>query len=280
MVQHIHLVSDATGETIGTVARACLAQFNYNEDKADKPNLHHWYLMRTDGQLKMACEGILMYKGLVLHTFVDAKLQQTLDDFCRKESIPAVPILDPALKAIGTFLGQKSSARPGQQHKLDETYFKRIEAMDYSLHHDDGQMRRDLHDADVILLGVSRTSKTPTAIYLANRGIKCANVPIVPGIALPPELDEVKNALIVGLTVDAERLLHVRKTRLKYLNEHGNTDYVDNEKVREEILNARRLFSKKRWPVIDVTRRSIEETAAEIITMLNQRSGEEGLVLA
>ena len=278
MIKHIHLVSDATGETIGGVARACLAQFKPEE--SERPHLHHWYLMRTNGQLNMACEGILKYPGLVLYTFVDENLHRALDAFCAKENIQAVPILDPTLKAMGDFFGLASVARPGRQHKLDENYFKRIEAMDYSMQHDDGQMQRNLHDADVILLGVSRTSKTPTSIYLANRGIKTANVPIVPGIALPPELDVVEKALIVGLTVDVERLMHVRKTRLKYLNEHGSTDYIDEEKIRAEILEARRLFSKKQWPVIDVTRRSIEETAAEIITLLNQSRGEEGLELA
>lgn len=275
MSKHVHLVSDATGETIGAIARACLAQFNH-----EKPTVHHWYLVRSSVQLETVCEGIENYPGLVLYTFVDRDLHKKLDAFCEEKDYPAVAILDPALEALGAFLGQKSVARPGRQHKLDENYFRRIEAMDYTLHHDDGQMRKDLYEADVILVGISRTSKTPTSIYLANRGIKAANVPIVPGIALPPELEQASNALIVGLTVDVDRLIHVRKTRLKYLQDHGNLDYVDEEKVRDELRDARRLYAQKNWPVIDVTRRSIEETAAEIITLLNQKRGEAGLELS
>ena len=263
---HLHLVSDATGETVISVARACVAQFD-----AVKPIEHFWNLVRTERQLNLAIEGIQDNPGMVLFTLVDDKLRRHLQDRCRELQVPCVSILDQALVALATFLGLESSDQPGRQHALDAEYFGRMDAMDFALGHDDGQATWNLHEADVILIGVSRTSKTPTCLYLANRGVRAANIPYVPGSPLPPELEQVRSPLVVGLTEDPERLIQIRKNRLRLLNQTETTAYVDPEAVRAEVLEARRFYTRMGWPVIDVTRRSIEETAAEILRMLQRR---------
>jgi len=171
-------------------------------------------------------------------------------------------------------VGLESQSQPGRQHILDADYFRRIEAMEYALQHDDGQATWNLAEADVILIGVSRCSKTPTCLYLANRGIKAANIPLVPGVPLPDGLEQQTKALIVGLTNDPTHLVQLRRTRLQELNEVRVTDYIDLERVRDEVTQARRLFSRHGWPVIDVSRRAIEETAAEIIGLLSARTQE------
>ncbi|MFV3076691.1 pyruvate, water dikinase regulatory protein [Niveispirillum fermenti] len=263
---HLHLVSDATGETINSVARACVSQF----DQVD-PIEHFWNLVRTERQLDMVLEGIRENPGLVMYTLVNEKLRRKLQETCRELAVPSISVLDPLINALGTYLGLQSQSKPGRQHALTAEYFGRIDAMDFALNHDDGQSAWGLHDADVILVGVSRTSKTPTCIYLANRGIKAANIPYVPGCPLPPELDQLTRPLIVGLSKDPERLVQIRRNRLKLLNQGDNTSYTDPEKVREELLEARRLFTRKGWAVIDVSRRSIEETAAEVLMLLARR---------
>ena len=263
---HLHLVSDATGETVISVARACVAQFD-----AVKPIEHFWNLVRTERQLNLAIEGIQDNPGMVLFTLVDDKLRRHLQDRCRELQVPCVSILDQALVALPNFLGLESSDQPGRQHALDAEYFGRMDAMDFALGHDDGQATWNLHEADVILIGVSRTSKTPTCLYLANRGVRAANIPYVPGSPLPPELEQVRSPLVVGLTEDPERLIQIRKNRLRLLNQTETTAYVDPEAVRAEVLEARRFYTRMGWPVIDVTRRSIEETAAEILRMLQRR---------
>ncbi|MFV3127347.1 pyruvate, water dikinase regulatory protein [Niveispirillum sp. KHB5.9] len=263
---HLHLVSDATGETINSVARACVSQFDQVH-----PIEHFWNLVRTERQLDMVLEGIREHPGLVMFTLVNEKLRHKLQDTCRELSIPSISVLDPLIAAVGNYLGQQSQSKPGRQHALTAEYFGRIDAMDFALNHDDGQSAWGLHDADVILVGVSRTSKTPTCIYLANRGIKAANIPYVPNIPLPPELDQLTRPLIVGLTKDPERLVQIRRNRLKLLNQGDDTSYTDPERVREELLEARRLFTRKGWAVIDVSRRSIEETAAEVMMLLARR---------
>jgi len=263
---HLHLVSDATGETINSVARACVSQF----DQA-QPIEHFWNLVRTERQLDMVLEGIREHPGLVMYTLVNDKLRHKLQDTCRELAITSISVLDPLIDALGAFLGQQSQSKPGRQHALTAEYFSRIDAMDYALSHDDGQSSRGLQEADVVLVGVSRTSKTPTCIYLANRGIKAANIPYVPGCPLPAELDQLTKPLIVGLTKDPERLVQIRRNRLKLLNQGDDTSYTDPEKVREELLEARRLFTRKGWAVIDVSRRSIEETAAEVLMILARR---------
>jgi [pyruvate, water dikinase]-phosphate phosphotransferase / [pyruvate, water dikinase] kinase len=263
---HLHLVSDATGETINSVARACVAQFDHV-----RPIEHFWNLVRTTRQLDMVIEGIKDNPGLVMFTLVDDGLRRQLQDVCRELQVPCIPVLEPLINALGAYLGLESQSQPGRQHMLDAQYFGRMDAMDFALAHDDGQGTWDLHEADVVLVGVSRTSKTPTCIYLANRGIKAANIPFVPNCPLPPELDQVTRPLIIGLTKDPDRLIQIRRNRLRLLNQNDDTDYVDPEVVRAELAEARRLYSRKRWPVIDVTRRSIEETAAEIMMLLARR---------
>jgi regulator of PEP synthase PpsR (kinase-PPPase family) len=199
-----------------------------------------------------------------MFTLVSADLRQQLETGCRVLDIPCIAILDPAMGALQHFLGAETSGLPGQQHQMDADYFGRIDAIQYTLSHDDGLKTDDLHHADIILLGVSRTSKTPTCMYLANRGLKVANIPVVPGLPLPAELDGLTKVLIVGLTTTPDRLIHVRKSRLRSLAEPGDSGYVDPEIVEDEVADARRLFNRRGWPVIDVTRRSIEESAAAI----------------
>ncbi|WP_029010848.1 pyruvate, water dikinase regulatory protein [Azospirillum halopraeferens] len=263
---HLHLVSDATGETINSVARACVIQFDQV-----RPIEHFWNLVRTDRQLDMVIDGIKTHPGLVMFTLVDEPLRRRLQDVCREIQVPCIPVLDPLINALAAHLGLESQRQPGRQHALDAEYFGRMDAMEFALSHDDGQSTWDLHEADVLLMGVSRTSKTPTCIYLANRGIKAANIPIVPGCPLPPELEKLTRPLIVGLTKDPDRLIQIRRNRLKLLNQGETSSYVDPEVVRREVQEARRMFSRHGWPVIDVTRRSIEETAAEIMMLLTRR---------
>jgi regulator of PEP synthase PpsR (kinase-PPPase family) len=270
---HLHLVSDATGETINSVARACMAQFEGVEVVE-----HAWTLVRTRGQLDKVLAAVESHPGVVLFTMVNDALRATLQDGCRRLQVPCIPVLDPIIGALASHLGIESRGQPGKQHALDAEYFGRIDAMSFALAHDDGQSTWDLESADVLLVGVSRTSKTPTCIYLANRGIKAANVPTVPGCPLPPEVLEIKRPLIVGLTKDPNQLVQVRRNRLRILAEAQETDYVDLDAVRREVAEARRLFAAHGWPVIDVSRRSIEETAASIIQLLSRhRGGEEAL---
>ncbi|CAO3415325.1 pyruvate, water dikinase regulatory protein [Azospirillum doebereinerae] len=263
---HLHLVSDATGETINSVARACVIQFD-----DVRPVEHFWNLVRTDRQLDLALEGIKDNHGLVMFTLVDETLRRRLQDFCRELQVPCIPVLDPLINALAAFLGVESQRQPGRQHALDAEYFSRMDAVDFALSHDDGQSNWDLHEADVVLIGVSRTSKTPTCIYLANRGIKAANIPLVPGTTLPPEISLLTRPLIVGLTKDPDQLVQIRRNRLKLLNQGEDSDYADPEIVRNEVAEARRLFSRHKWPVINVSRRSIEETASEIMMLLARR---------
>ncbi|MEQ1865448.1 MAG: pyruvate, water dikinase regulatory protein [Micropepsaceae bacterium] len=259
---HLHLVSDSTGETLNAVAKAACAQFDMG-----RPIEHVYPLVRTKKQLERAFVEIESAPGLVLHTMVNSELRMMLEESCRALGQPSVSVLDPVMSLLGSYLGAEVSHRPGAQHDLDAKYFARIEALNYTMAHDDGQSAATLDKADVILVGVSRTSKTPTCIYLANRGIKAANIPIVLGINLPPELDRVTRPLVVGLITGPERLIQIRRNRLLSLNEETETDYVDLDAVRAEIAFARRLFADKGWPVIDVTRRSIEETAAAVLAL-------------
>lgn len=270
---HLHLVSDATGETINSVARACLAQFDQVE-----PHEHAWTLIRTSKQLEKVLAGIEAHPGPVLFTMVNEKLRMELVAGCHRLQVPCIPVLDPVIMALASHLGMQAQGLPGRQHELDAEYFGRIDAMNFALSHDDGQSAQDYDLADVILVGVSRTSKTPTCIYLANRGIKAANVPIVPGCPVPPELLTARRPMVVGLTKDPAQLVQVRRNRLHLLSQAEDTDYVDPEVVRKEVAQARRLCAENNWTVLDVTRRSIEETAASIIQMLSKyRGGEAAL---
>jgi regulator of PEP synthase PpsR (kinase-PPPase family) len=259
---HLHLISDATGETVQSLARASLAQFDGVEAEE-----HFWPLVRSKAALEKTIRSVVGEPGFVLFTLVDDELRETLEHACRELNIPYVSALDPVMTKMATYLGVQRSGRPGGQHTLDGGYFGRIEAMNFVLTHDDGQATESLHQADIILVGVSRTSKTPTCVYLANRGIKAANVPMVPNCPLPPELLNASGPLIVGLTEEPARLAQVRRNRMRMLAQNEDTDYTDLEAVRAEVLSARRFFSKQGWPIIDVTRRSIEETATAVLQL-------------
>jgi len=264
---NLHLVSEATGETLNSVVRASVAQFEQFHFI-----YHRWSLIRTRFQLHRVLEGIETEPGPVLSTLVDRALRTELETTCERLGTSCVNVLDPVLTMLQERLGEKASARPGKQYKLDADYFRRIDAMHYVLNHDDGQSQAGVAEADVVLVGVSRSSKTPTSFYLANRGIKAANVPLVPSLPDPPALE---NPLcpVIGLTLDAEALIDIRRHRLRLISQGQNNtpikqnsgEYVDVEAVKAELLWARRLCAKRGWPVVDVTRRSIEETAATVI---------------
>lgn len=263
---HMHLVSDATGETLNTVARAATAYY-----AGYQPIEHIYTLVRTSKQLDRVISELEKQPGIVLFTIADHNLKQEIERRCEAMGTPCISILDPVIASLATYLNAKSKPQIGGQHVLNAEYFKRIDALNYTMAHDDGQMIADLDDADVILLGISRSSKTPTSIYLANRGIKTANVPLVPGVKPPPALLNVKKPLVVGLVASAERIAQIRRHRLLTLNEGRDTTYTDRKAITQEILDMRKLCSANSWPVIDVTRRSIEETAAAVLNLLNQK---------
>lgn len=263
---HIHLVSDSTGETVATVARACLVQFS------DVRAIQHlWYLVRTPGQVERVLPGIANDPGLVLFTVVDNDVRRALETGCYGLGVPCVPVLDPVMSGLASLLGRGIAGRPGSQHVLDAAYYRRMDAIEFTISHDDGQLLNDLDAADVILVGVSRTSKTPTCTYIANRGLKAANVPMVHGIPLPEELDRVTRPVIVGLTREPKSLSEIRLNRLKMMNDSEASEYAQVEAVTEEVAEARRIFARRGWPVIDVTRRSIEEAAATIIELYHNK---------
>ena len=266
---HIHLVSDSTGETLNAMARAVCARFNNV-----LPIEHIYALVRSSRQLERALGEIGGAPGVVLHTIVDEDLRGALERGCQRMDMPCFGALDPMVSALSWYLGAPLSDRVGAQYSLDNDYFNRMDALTYALGHDDGQGGRDLKAADVILVGVSRTSKTPTCIYLAHRGVRAANVPLVPAAGLPDGLLELKGIPIVGLTVNPDRLVQIRRNRLRSLNEDRESDYVDTDQVRAEIVAARRLFERQGWPMIDVTRRSVEETAAAVINIISGGHGQ------
>lgn len=267
---HMHFVSDATGETNHQVARACLVQFDMVRTKE-----HVWSLVRTKSYLEKVLAGIEANPGPVLFTLVDPELRAALEEGCKRFDVPCIPVLDPVLTALGKHLGIERKGGVGRQHELDAAYFSRIEAMDYTLAHDDGQHVEDLEDAEIVIVGVSRTSKTPTSLYLANRGYKTANVPIVPGIPLPDPVHRLKGPLVVAFTTDPNRLIQVRRNRVLMLKQRDETDYITLEEVRKEVAEARQMAVRNGWPVIDVTRRSIEETSAAVLQLLERRRGDD-----
>jgi [pyruvate, water dikinase]-phosphate phosphotransferase / [pyruvate, water dikinase] kinase len=271
---HLHLVSDATGETVVAMGRAAASQFEDLEIVE-----HVWTLVRSPAQVDRVLRIVARHPGVVLFTLAIRALRDKLEDGCRALGVPCLPILDPVLAALSAHLGAESKERPGQQHSLDAGYFSRIDALNFALSHDDGNGTWDLEGADVVLVGVSRTSKTPTCVYLAYRGIKAANIPLVPGCPPPAALETLRRPLVIGLTLSPERLVQVRRNRLQLLDPRsatGEVDYVDLDKVKREVALARRLFSAHDWPVIDVTRRSVEETAAAILQLLARRRDEAG----
>ena len=264
---HLHLVSDATGETLTTVARAATAQYRKIE-----PVEHVYPLVRTQKQLDRVLAEIEESPGIVLYTLLEDDLVKRLEDHCRELSVPCLSILGPVLALLQSYLGAETSHRVGAQHVLNAEYFKRIDALNYTMLHDDGQHIDGLEEADVVLVGVSRTSKTPTSIYLANRGVKTGNVPLVPGIPIASTVESLKRPLVVGLFASPERIVQIRQNRLLGLKAHHDEDqYIDRKAVAEEIAFSRKLCVKHNWPSIDVTRRSIEETAAAVLKLLAER---------
>jgi [pyruvate, water dikinase]-phosphate phosphotransferase / [pyruvate, water dikinase] kinase len=264
---HLHLISDATGETLITVARAAAAQY-----AKVMPVEHVHPLVRTQKQLDRVLTEIEEAPGIVLYTLLEENLVGRLEGKCRELGLPCLSILGPVLHLFQAYLGAESTHRVGAQHTLNAEYFRRIDALNYTMMHDDGQLGDDLEEADVVLVGVSRTSKTPTSIYLANRGVKTANVPLVPGIALPASVEQLSRPLVVGLYASPERIVQIRQNRLLGLKAHHDDDqYIDRQAVAEEVAASRRLCSKHNWPLIDVTRRSIEETAAAVMALLGER---------
>ena len=264
---HLHLISDSTGETLITVARAAAAQYT-----SVVPVEHMHPLVRSNKQLDRVLTEIEATPGIVLYTLLEEGLVERLEKACREVGVPCLSILGPVLNLFQSYLGGHSEHRVGAQHVLNTEYFKRIDALNFTMLHDDGQHVDGMEQADVVLVGVSRTSKTPTSIYLANRGVKTANFPLVPGMPVPPQLEALAQPLVVGLTASPERIVQIRQNRLLGLNaQHDADQYVDREAVAAEVAAARKLCGKHNWPIIDVTRRSIEETATEIMALLADR---------
>jgi len=266
---HVHLVSDSTGETLNAMARAVCARF-----ENILPIEHIYALVRSPRQLERALTDIEAAPGVVIHTIVEDDLRSALEEGCRRLDMTCIAALDPLVSAMSRYLGASLSRRVGVQHTLDNDYFNRMDALNYAIGHDDGQGGQDLDQADVILVGVSRTSKTPTCIYLAHRGVRAANVPLVPGQPIPEKLLAARSAMVVALTASPDRLIQIRRNRLLSLKEDRASTYIDVDAVREEIVQARRLYEKQGWPVIDVTRRSVEETAAAVLNLLNGGRGQ------
>jgi [pyruvate, water dikinase]-phosphate phosphotransferase / [pyruvate, water dikinase] kinase len=264
---HLHLVSDATGETLTTVARAATAQYT-----KVLPVEHVYPLVRTQKQLDRVLAEIEQSPGIVLYTLLDDDLMRRLENHCRELGLPCLSILGPVLQLLHSYLGAETSHRIGAQHVLNAEYFRRIDALNYTMLHDDGQHLDGLEEADVVLVGVSRTSKTPTSIYLANRGVKTGNVPLVTGMTVSRHVEELARPLVVGLYASPERIVQIRQNRLLGLKaHHDDAQYIDRKSVAEEVAFSRKLCARHNWPSIDVTRRSIEETAAAVMSLLADR---------
>lgn len=265
---NVHLVSDSTGETLAGIMRATCAQF---DDVL--PLEHSYFLVRSARQLERVIAEIEAAPGIVMFTLSNLEHRAMLEAACNTMNMPSVAVLDPVLDATSRYLGQELNHRVGASRKLNAEYFKRIDALDFAMYHDDGQQAVDIANADVVLVGVSRTSKTPTSVYLAHRGVKAANVPIVPGVPLPPELFAEQRPLVVGLLISADRLIHIRRNRLAAMKEIRAGQYTDEDAVRREVTEAQKLFEREGWPTIDVSRRSIEETAAAVLNLLAEHRG-------
>lgn len=268
---HVHLVSDATGETLTTIAKAAAVQ--YSQFRAIE---HMHPLVRTARQLKRVLQEIEQAPGIVLYTIVNKELSDELERRCRELAVPSLHVLKPIMQVFEGYLGAPQTPTVAGQHVLDAEYFKRIDALNFSMAHDDGRLPEDLNAADIVLLGISRTSKTPTSIYLAQRGYKTTNLPLVPGIPLPPGLTEPHKAFVACLIASPERISEIRRNRAMLLADRDLATYTDRARIQEEIAYSRRICGQHGWPIIDVTRRSIEETAATIIKLLHDRQAGVG----
>lgn len=266
----LHLVSDSTGETLKAVSSAAAAQFSELEYQQKT-----YPMVRTVTQLERVFKNIKEEKGVVFCTLVEEEVREKLEQFCKKQKILYLPVMENIVSVLEEYTGFEAINKPGGQHILNDDYFKRIEAINYTLEHDDGQGQLNLENADVIVVGVSRTSKTPTCIYLANQGIKAANYPLVPHVGISEELENVKNTQVVALITSAHTLVEIRRKRSVELGlNNTDNDYIDIHKVEEEITTAKRIFANKGWPVIDITRRSVEETASAIMNILSLKEEE------
>lgn len=265
---HLHLISDSTGETLIATGRAAASQYS-NWQSVE----HTTSMVRSSKQLDKALDSVDANPGIVLYTMVDSELEKQLKERCNALSVPSVNVLAPITNIFDTFLGDKMSGRMGAQHALDEDYFGRLDAIRFAMAHDDGNLPDDIEEADIILIGISRTSKTPTSIHLAQRGMRTFNIPLVPGIDLPDAVLKAKNPLIVALTASAERILQVRENRLlAFERDISNDAYIDRASIQEELAWTRRLCKENGWPMIDVSKRSVEESAAAILALRKQAS--------
>ena len=263
---HLHLISDSTGETLTTMAKAASVQY-----AQVRPIEHIHPLVRTQRQLDRVLKEIEQAPGIVLYTIVNHDLTDSIQQRCRDLKVPCLHVLEPIMRVFESYLGAPQTPIVAGQHVVDADYFRRIDALNFSMAHDDGRLPDDINQADIIVLGISRTSKTPTSIYLAQRGYKTANVPLVPEIELPAALSDQHRALVVGLVASPERISEIRRNRVRLMSDRGLDDYVDRARIANEIAYTRRLCARHGWPIIDVTRRSIEETAATIIKLLHDR---------
>ncbi len=264
---HLHLVSDATGETLSAIAKAVIVQ--YSKVRGIE---HVHSLVRNKKQMERVFQVIEAEPGIVLYTIVNPDLARELDDFCHTLNVPCVPVMASIMQVFESYLGAPSTPTVGGQHVLDAEYFRRIDALNFTMAHDDGRLPEDLNDADIVIVGISRTSKTPTSIYLAQRGFKTTNVPLIPDLPLTPQLESASNVFVVGLIASADRISQVRRNRVMSLADRDLNEYVDRDVIEEEITYTRRLCSRNGWPVIDVTRRSVEETAAAILKHYQNRN--------
>lgn len=263
---HIHLISDSTGETLMAVERAVSVQYE------NVTTLEHVYpLVRNRKQLDRVILDIENTPGIILYTMVDQEMGRILEERAKNLNLPCINVLEPVSQVFQSYLGKEKTARIGAQHTLNAEYFRRIDALNFTLAHDDGQAMHELEQAEIVLLGISRTSKTPTSIYLANRGFRVANIPIVPELDLPPEVETLKAPLVVGLVASAERIAQIRQNRILSYNMPNETSYSDKRSIADELNYFKKLCARHGWKTIDVTRRSIEETAAEVINMHREK---------
>jgi [pyruvate, water dikinase]-phosphate phosphotransferase / [pyruvate, water dikinase] kinase len=268
---HLHLVSDSTGETLTTIAKAASVQY-----ALVRPIEHVHPLVRTARQMKRVLQEIAQTPGIVLYTITNKDLSETLERQCAELKVPCLAVLQPIMNVLESYLGAARTPTVAGQHVLDADYFRRIDALNFTMAHDDGHLPEDLNDADIVILGISRTSKTPTSIYLAQRGYKTANVPLVPSLPLPEQLTKPHTAFIVCLIASPERIAEIRRHRAMLLGDRNLDDYVDRDRISAEIVYSRRICAKNGWPVIDVTRRSVEESAATILKLLHNRDAKPG----
>ena len=257
----VYLISDSTGETLDRIFMALKAQFsNFNYE------LNQFSFTRTENQISTILKDAKNKDSpIILYTVVNSKLAKFLSEEANKKQIPCFGVLGDLILNFSKILNQKATHQPSGQHVLDEDYYKRIEAIQFTMNHDDGNNTENILESDIILIGVSRTSKTPTSIYLANKGLKTSNIPLVNDMSIPKQVIKSSTICIIGLTTEAERLYDIRRNRLNSLKENEASDYTSLEKIRDEIDQSRKIFKQNKWPIIDVTRKSVEETAASII---------------